>query len=104
MLIRRPPKISPLEITPEASYVTRRRWLKQAGIVSAGLTLPMTPTYAGLQPDDDITPERIATTYNNFYEFGTGKDDPAEHAHNLTTDPWTVTVSGEAKKNRTVCI
>ena len=98
MLIRRPPKISPLEITPEASYVTRRRWLKQAGIVSAGLTLPMTPTYAGLQPDDDITPERIATTYNNFYEFGTGKDDPAEHAHNLTTDPWTVTVSGEAKK------
>ena len=53
---------------------------------------------ARLQEDDDITPERIVTQYNNFYEFGTDKSDPYANAGALTTDPWTVAVSGEAKK------
>ena len=45
-----------------------------------------------------MTSERDATTYNNFYEFGTDKGDPAAHAHALTVDPWTVEVSGEVAK------
>ncbi|MDE0008903.1 MAG: protein-methionine-sulfoxide reductase catalytic subunit MsrP, partial [Gammaproteobacteria bacterium] len=44
------------------------------------------------------TPERLATEYNNFYEFGTDKDDPASHAHEMSIDPWTVEVSGEVAK------
>ncbi len=97
MLIGKPADIRPSEITPESVFLNRRQWLKRMGIAAGGLSLPMLG-HAGLQPDDEITPERIATSYNNFYEFGTGKDDPARYAHNLTTDPWTVSVSGEAKK------
>ena len=56
---------------------------------------------AGLQPDDELTPEEIVTSYNNFWEFGSDKSDPAEYAHELTTDPWSVKVSGEAAKKGT---
>ena len=41
---------------------------------------------AGLQKDDEITPEKIVTSYNNFYEFGTDKSDPVNHAHEMVTD------------------
>jgi sulfoxide reductase catalytic subunit YedY len=51
--------------------------------------------------DEDKTPYKDVTTYNNFYEFGTSKDDPAANAHTLRTRPWTVTVEGEVKKART---
>lgn len=44
---------------------------------------------------EDLTPYEDVTTYNNFYEFGTGKEDPAEHAHMLTTKPWSVAIEGE---------
>jgi methionine sulfoxide reductase catalytic subunit len=97
MLIRKPSDIPGSEITPERIFLNRRQWLKNSGVIASGIALPLS-VQAGLQADDTITPERIATTYNNFYEFGTGKDDPARHAHNLTTNPWTVSVSGEAKK------
>ncbi|NJN52399.1 MAG: protein-methionine-sulfoxide reductase catalytic subunit MsrP [Gammaproteobacteria bacterium] len=49
-------------------------------------------------PADAITPQGIAQAYNNFYEFGTAKDDPAANAGRLTTDPWSVEVSGEVGK------
>lgn len=96
MLIRKPADIPSYEITPESAYLNRRRFITAAGTLAAGALT--TPAWAGLQPDDDITPEQIATTYNNFYEFGTDKSDPARYAHNLTTDPWSVKVSGEANK------
>jgi sulfoxide reductase catalytic subunit YedY len=49
---------------------------------------------AGAQPADKLTPEKDATTYNNFYEFGTGKEEPAENAGSLRTRPWSVVVEG----------
>ena len=48
--------------------------------------------------EEDPAPWEAATTYNNFYEFGTNKGDPAEHAHDLTIDPWTVEITGEVDK------
>ncbi len=97
MLIRRPADIAPSEITSESAYLNRRQFMKQGALLGAGLGLGL-PAQAGLQPDDEVTPEKIVTSYNNFYEFGTDKSDPARYAHELTTDPWTVTVSGKAKK------
>jgi sulfoxide reductase catalytic subunit YedY len=93
----RPAPIPTSEITPEAIYLNRRTFIKNSAVLAAGASLA-SPAVAGLQPDDDITPERIATSYNNFYEFGTDKGDPARYAHELTTDPWRVTVSGDAGK------
>lgn len=92
--------IAPSEITPQSSYSNRRTFFRQAATVVAGLaSAPLAlPAAAALQTDDELTPESIVTSYNNFYEFGTAKTDPAEHAHALTTDPWTVTVSGAANK------
>ncbi len=48
--------------------------------------------------EEAVTPKEYATQYNNFYEFGTTKDDPAKNAHKLTTSPWTVEIAGEAVK------
>ena len=48
------------------------------------------------------TPFAKATTYNNYYEFGTDKSDPAKHAHTLKTRPWTVQVAGMVKKPQTI--
>ena len=93
----RPTSIPSSEITPEEVYLNRRAFMQKSVLLAAGTSLAM-PAVAGLQPDDDITPEAIATSYNNFYEFGTDKGDPARYAHALTTDPWRVTVSGEAAK------
>ena len=93
-------------ITPEQSYLNRRSLMK--GLVGSGAALGAgllgaTPARAQDAPDFQIkgfdttekpnTYEEI-TTYNNFYEFGTGKDDPARNAHTLTTDPWAVEIDG----------
>ena len=51
--------------------------------------------------DETLTPYRDVTSYNNFYEFGTGKDDPARHAGSLITDPWSITIDGECEKKGT---
>lgn len=100
MLIKKPSDIKSSEIIAESSYIKRREFLRTTSVFGAGLLasgLPPT-VLAGLQKDDEVTPENIVTSYNNFYEFGTGKSDPVEYAHEMTTDPWTVTVSGKAKK------
>lgn len=100
MLIKKPDLIAASEITPETAFLNRRQFIKSqilaAGGVGLGLTAPM--LQAALQPDDDLTPEDIVTSYNNFYEFGTAKGDPVQYAHEMVTDPWTVEVSGEAHK------
>ena len=100
MLIRKPTDIPSSEITSETIYLQRRKFMGQSAaiIAAAGFGLPAPIVKAGLQEDDDVTPEQIVTQYNNFYEFGTGKSDPFENAGALTTDPWTVSVSGDAKK------
>ena len=77
------------EVDPVAEDTSRARWLKdQVALAVDG------------KPDSEeaLTPYKDVTSYNNFYEFGTGKTDPADHAHTLRTDPWTVTVAGEVEK------
>ena len=92
------------EITSESSFLNRRQFIGKSGLSAGALGLSAlglaapSSAKAGLQSDDDITPEEIVTTYNNFYEFGTGKNDPAQYAHEMTIDPWAVEVSGAAKK------
>jgi sulfoxide reductase catalytic subunit YedY len=111
--MRRPPRIQPSEITPEAVWRTRRSFL--AGLAGAGLAaaLPAAaeqvitvgllepslkyrrhPRYSTTEP---MNTRAQATGYNNFYEFGTAKGDPAENAGRLRTKPWTVTVDGECE-------
>lgn len=104
----------PSEITSEALFAARRRFLRLSGAVAAGLALPGAsagaetgaeteppPDFPGLEPgpygtDEAPTRFRDATRYNNFYEFGADKSDPAHYAHSLKTHPWTVSVEGEA--------
>jgi len=95
MLIRKPADIPSSSITPQSVYKNRRQFLRAAGTFSAGMAVAGRSA-ANAPAGDEITPRDIATTYNNYYEFGTDKTDPAQHAHRLTTDPWTVEVSGAA--------
>lgn len=109
MLIRPPNDILSSEITPPEIYRERRRFMQGMGALAAGVALgPVPDAHAGVKLagvrasaytlDEDRTPFKSVTTYNNFYEFGTGKEDPSEHAGNLKTRPWTVTVEGEVSK------
>jgi sulfoxide reductase catalytic subunit YedY len=110
----------PSEITPRAVYLDRRRWLAAgvagaAALAGSAVGLPaaqaqtarpgrLAPlpgaksTVAGAMVMDKITSYQDITTYNNFYEFGTDKADPARYAGTLKTRPWTVQVEGEVKK------
>jgi sulfoxide reductase catalytic subunit YedY len=111
MLIRHPADVAPSEITPRALFEDRRDFLRAAGLLGAGLAaggllLPrearanLSPRPSPLSTADARTPLKDVTTYNNFYEFGTGKDDPAERAGTLKIRPWTVMVEGECAKPR----
>ncbi|MEY4252662.1 MAG: protein-methionine-sulfoxide reductase catalytic subunit MsrP [Pseudomonadota bacterium] len=105
------------EITPLSVYAQRREFLQRmaaAGwLAGSGAALAQSPvtrpgklaplnatvsTLAGAQATDTPTPYKNASTYNNFYEFGTDKSDPAENAHTLKTRPWTVEIEGLVKK------
>ena len=99
MLIRRPSDIRSSDITSETSYLGRREWLKTAGVLAAGLALPRPggPDLIG-RDDDKQTPYDVITTYNNYYEFGTGKDEPAQNAHSLRLKPWAIAVEGDVKR------
>ncbi|WP_299500896.1 protein-methionine-sulfoxide reductase catalytic subunit MsrP [uncultured Roseobacter sp.] len=83
------------EITPEPLFMNRRQLIAgaAAGAAVAGLT-----TRADAQEALEPNPWEDITQYNNFYEFGTGKTDPAAYAGALTTDPWTVTIDGLVEK------
>ena len=120
------------EITPEPVYRRRRELMKQGALVAgtalavgAGLTKlvgaapppdpPAAPPLAGAtivpdgamgayDTDEPQTPYGAVTTYNNFYEFGLDKDEPAQHAGTLQTRPWTVQVDGLVAKPRAIAI
>nr|WP_309502586.1 protein-methionine-sulfoxide reductase catalytic subunit MsrP [uncultured Roseovarius sp.] len=77
------------DVTPEAVYLNRRQLMAGAG--AAGLIgLPGLARADALEPN----PWEDITGYNNYYEFGTGKEDPAKYAHMLTTAPWSITIDG----------
>ncbi|MDD1792293.1 protein-methionine-sulfoxide reductase catalytic subunit MsrP [Enterovibrio sp. ZSDZ42] len=123
MLIRVPKKseIKEHELTPESVYHSRRDILKKLGIVTATLpfaaqsqanifdifggddekkadvifersALTAKPSIYGA--DLPLTPEKKVLTYNNFYEFGTGKNDPVENSQSFSVDPWKLEVTG----------
>ena len=112
MLIQKPAAIPPSEITPRDTFLSRRQLVKAmalAGGVALGGPLSLTVAHAervrlfgvkkrALSIDEKQTPYDVVTTYNNFYEFGTDKSDPAENAQRLKTQPWTVSVEGEVKR------
>jgi len=107
VLIGRPPDIPSSEITPERAFLDRRAFIAAAGSAVAALAVPRAA--AGLvhrgaaasetrQRGDTPTPYADVTTYNNYYEFGTGKDDPAREARDFRPRPWTVEVAGEVAR------
>ena len=98
MLIQKPADLDPSEITPPELYARRREFLKTAAVLGAAALLPPSVTQAATDDDLKPTPYKDVTSYNNFYEFGSGKTDPAENAGSLKTKPWTVTVEGHCEK------
>jgi len=116
MLIRKKEKISQSEVTPYELYLDRRRFIGRAGRLA--LLAAVTPSSlaacdlpgnqeaqaalpgggaAGSQ-EEELTPYEDVTTYNNFYEYGTGKDDPAKYAGSLVTSPWNVSIEGHCER------
>jgi sulfoxide reductase catalytic subunit YedY len=111
MLIKKPDDIRPSEITPLQSYLDRRRFLALGA--AAGATGLIGEQAMAISPADfasigetiasefstDEAPNSFEdiTTYNNFYEFGTAKSDPAENSGRFKPSPWSVTVQGEAE-------
>ncbi len=113
-------RIPSSEITSREVYDSRRDWLKSAGALgltglglsgmsgaaSAQTTGPgklaklpgVKSTVAGATAMEKLTAYKDVTSYNNFYEFGTDKSDPAENAHTLKPRPWSVVIEGECAK------
>jgi methionine sulfoxide reductase catalytic subunit len=105
MPIRSTPDIPYSEVTPQALYLTRRSlllgfpfaFLAGRAQAAAGLgNLVKSP----LSTSEKVNSFKDVTTYNNFYEFGTAKEQPAELAKNFKTSPWVVSVEGEVAKPR----
>ena len=99
MLIRRPPDLPTREITDEAVFWDRRRFLATLGGAVAAAAVPGRVAAALRARDDDkLTPYESVISYNNYYEFGTDKSDPQANAGAFRTAPWTVSVEGEVAK------
>jgi sulfoxide reductase catalytic subunit YedY len=119
MLIKKPNDIPFSEVTPKSAYLNRRTFL--VGAAAAGAVVAASgPVARWLSPppvsaqgrgrklavaskssfstSEKATPYEDVTSYNNYYEFGTGKDEPVRLARNFRTSPWTVTVEGEVAK------
>jgi sulfoxide reductase catalytic subunit YedY len=108
------PVIPAREITPEALYLRRRDLMTGAAALGAlsllgrsaraGDELPNVKKTSYNVGGESQTPWKDVTGYNNFYEFGTDKGDPAANAHTLKTRPWTIAFEGEIKKAQTIDI
>jgi sulfoxide reductase catalytic subunit YedY len=101
MLIKNTPDFRPSEITSEANYLNRRQFINSAAIAGSGFLLSAGCSSAespNSSPGTELTPNPLEDimTYNNFYEFGLGKGDPAEYSGSFRPMPWNVTVDGEA--------
>ena len=116
MLIKKSPDIRSSEITPQHVYLNRRKFLAgAAAAVAAGATLrpfldPTTVAAAGNKIDgirkspfsttETITPMQDVTHYNNYYEFSTQKEEPANLAKNFRTRPWKIKIDGLVDKKQ----
>jgi sulfoxide reductase catalytic subunit YedY len=115
MPVYRYPRIRASEITPEEIWQSRRQWMKAAGATFAAGTLaglPQLSSAASLAALDaqrsskfvlmePLTPEKDATTYNNFFEFGMDKGDPVKYAGKMQISPWKLRVEGECAAPKT---
>ena len=114
MLIRKSPDVRYSEVTPKSLYLNRRKFLagvpgavlagnellSPSGRASAATTKLQTVQSPLSTTGEKINPKEYVTGYNNYYEFGTGKDEPQQLAKNFKTYPWTVSVEGECAKPR----
>ena len=112
-MIRRPPDIRPSEITSKDNYLNRRQFMA-AGAAAGSIALA-SPALAAVVPrgdfakipdvaksefstDEQPTSYDDVTTYNNYWEFGTAKQDPARYSQDFEPHPWRITVDGHAEK------
>src|SRR6266496_6453754 len=119
MLIKQADDIRSSEITSKSLYLNRRKFLAAMGIAGATaasggalleLAGPSLPAYAGekianlqnspFSTTEKVTPEQTVTHYNNYYEFSTEKEEPAQLAQKFRTRPWTVTIDGDVTKKQ----
>src|SRR5436309_13540146 len=118
MLIRRSPDLTHADVTPKSVYVNRRKFLTGLGVAGVAAftakrlfdlaaapervyaTTKLTTVKSPFSTDEKINSFNDVTHYNNFYEFGVDKDQPAKNATHFNTSPWTVAVSGEVAKPR----
>jgi methionine sulfoxide reductase catalytic subunit len=120
MLVKRSSDLRYGDVPPREVYLNRRKFLYGMGLTGglalvwkslANLLYPSVQVYASTKlegvvkgpfsTNEKITPEQLVTSYNNFYEFGTEKDDPKRNATKFQTSPWSVSVEGEVNKPRT---
>jgi methionine sulfoxide reductase catalytic subunit len=121
MLIKKPTDIPYSEVTPQRLYMNRRKFLAGAAAAAGAAALVAGPVSNWLEPrsvaaagtklgplakspfsiDEKPTPYDAVTHYNNYYEFGTDKDEPAQYSTKFQTSPWSVSVDGEVNKPRT---
>ena len=116
MLIKKPADIRPSEITSEENYLNRRAFMRAGALLGGSILAP--PALSAVVPDKrgaklaDISKSSFSTdeapnsfeditTYNNYYEFGTGKSDPYRNAQDFDPLPWTIKVDGHAEKTGT---
>jgi len=123
MLIKKPEEIRSSEITPKWVYMNRRKFLGGASGLTAGtlaarvltqMEWPPQRVWAGTKlnvaskspfsTNEAVTPMDDVTHYNNYYEFGTAKEDPAKNAQKFRTSPWSVKVDGLVEKPRTFSV
>jgi sulfoxide reductase catalytic subunit YedY len=118
MLIKNKPELTYADVTPKNLYFNRRNFLRGLSIAGAAtlvgerfasiLSHPgsiqanskLAAVKSSYTVDEKVTSENDVTHYNNFYEFGTDKGDPAKNAQNFPTSPWTVSVEGDVKTPR----
>lgn len=120
MLIRRQPDLKDSDVTPKSDYRNRRKFLAQAALAGGGLLVGRA-LWEAAQPSDASAGTKLAgvikgpfsttepqnsmqdaTTYNNYYEFGTSKEEPAVNARSFKTSPWSVSVEGAVKTPRKI--
>jgi methionine sulfoxide reductase catalytic subunit len=110
MLIRGPSDIQPSEVTSRNQYLQRRQFMAGASalglgtaiVAMCGRTAKAAPLEASKSPlsttGEPVTPLKDITSYNNYYEFGTDKEDPVRNAHTLTIKPWKIKIDGLVAK------